>query len=1107
MAQLDAAGTGDDPPTARPSDDAAHILSTGLGRVVQKEITQTPILPDHGGVDGNHDSDHVSTTAGHTSDSNQDAQDDHRLSSGNESESNRFDQSADEGLDKAPNMPRSRKQDRSDSIISDSVRVHRLHRFALYETNARYFITGADVSDKHFKILKIDRTAAPGHLSVFEDDIVYTKHQVNQLLTAIDEGNKATGGLRHKFNFWGLLGFIRFTESYYMLVITKRQQVAMLGGHYIYQIESTELVPLATGASTRFAQNRNPDESRFLGIFSSLDLNKNFYFSYTYNITRTLQHNITQERLSVAEGYHKPLRDHNDMFVWNTHLLNPARKALDNLYDWCVPVMHGFIDQAALNVFGRTIYITIVGRRSRFFAGARFLKRGVNDLGYVANDVETEQIVSEMLTTSFHAPGPRLFSNPTYTSYVHHRGSIPLYWTQDNSGVTPKPAIDINLNDPFYQSAALHFNNLFGRYGCPIYVLNLIKARERTPRESKLLSEFKSAINYLNQFLPEDKQIYYEAFDMSRASKNRGGDVIGTLEKIAATILDKTNFFHNGDAIDQIPCVQNGIARTNCIDCLDRTNAAQFVIGKHAFGLQLQSLGVIPSPAMEYDSDAIDIFTHMFHAHGDTIAVQYGGSHLVNTMATYRKINHWQGHGRDMVESFKRYYHNSFLDSQRQEAYNLFLGNYIYSQGQPMLWDLSTDYYLHHSDPKLFLDRTRARKSYIDWFNPSYLTPRHLQCPPAPPPQKHKAFGLTDYDDFWAEYYRPLILSTFLKVYSFKLNADTRFMTERPATASVHDPSPFIPRLDPNRMAAPDSPGKKGRQHRVTILDPTETLTAGRAGVDEKGLHSPPQMRTSNVTAGGILVHPSTPNNGHGTESQSTPDRKVPLEIAQSNGISTTSATKPKDKTQMHLWTLNQIYENSLNPAVSAAEEKEYDRWVRHPSLIPLVVNAGNGIDGSGAVGSGHSGVDGGDAVHSAVVAEFVEYCAGGYVAPLNSYLGGGARGGDQGRSATDELYDALFDYQTPMGRGGGGRASSLRLDTSGTGGAFSVASSVGPTTPAAWDDMPDADMDEFRDFVEMGAREDVLTVFDEDRDKKRYKAYRQWLVKGKSLFKAAQTG
>ena len=104
-----------------------------------------------------------------------------------------------------------------------------------------------------------------------------------------------------------------------------------------------------------------------------------------------------------------------------------------------------------------------------------------------------------MLTTSFHAPGPELFSNPNYTSYVQHRGSIPLYWTQDNTGVSPKPDIEckhpaaismldadfsVNLVDPFYGAAALHFDNLFERYGAPIFVLNLVKVR--SSRSSRL---------------------------------------------------------------------------------------------------------------------------------------------------------------------------------------------------------------------------------------------------------------------------------------------------------------------------------------------------------------------------------------------------------------------------------------------------------------------------------------------------------------------------------------------------------------------------------------------------------------------------------------------
>jgi len=708
----------------------------------------------------------------------------------------------------------------------------------------------------------------------------------------------------------------------------------------------------------------------------------------------------------MHQGSQRPGPDYNDMFVWNHHLLKPAAAALENLHDWCLPIIHGFIDQASIDVFGRMIYITIIGRRSRFFAGARFLKRGANDEGYVANDVETEQIVSELQTTSFHAPGPRFFSNPTYTSYVHHRGSIPLYWTQDNSGVTPKPDIDLNLNDPFYQPAALHFDDLFQRYGSPVYVLNLIKARERTPRESKLLNEFKNCIDYLDQFLPDADKIIYKAFDMSRASKTRGGDVIGTLENIAEEIMTKTGFFHNGDTVDDAPNVQNGIARTNCIDCLDRTNAAQFVIGKRAFGHQLKALGVVPTTELEYDSDAINIFTHMFHDHGDTIAVQYGGSHLVNTMATYRKINHWQSSSRDMVESFKRYYHNSFLDSQRQEAYNLFLGYYIWVQGQPMLWELATDYYLHHTDPRAWLDRSKLRRSYIDWYKPAHLEKRILPPPPDQTNTYPCKYGVTDFDDYWLEYYRPLVISSFLKIYSYKINSTNRYLPDRPTKEGAKfDFSPFIPRLDPTRPL-PDSPEKKPARKGVTIADPQTSSTLPSA------LHNPSKPA---AYASSILRDPST-------KSPKSPHK-------------TPEAPDAFDKTQMHQWTLNKILESSLNPSVSESETAEYDRYISHPSNIPLVVSS--------------------DSPDSDIRLDFKEYILSGLPA-ADGYGGYG---------------DESYREETPN---------------------------------APWDPTP-ADLSDFQDFVRVAGREDALTVTEDDGDKRRYKAYRQWLVKGKSLFKQSK--
>ena len=42
----------------------------------------------------------------------------------------------------------------------------------------------------------------------------------------------------------------------------------------------------------------------------------------------------------------------------------------------------------------------------------------------------------------------------------------------------------VNLVDPFYSAAALHFDNLFDRYGAPIFVLNLVKVRGLGKKES-----------------------------------------------------------------------------------------------------------------------------------------------------------------------------------------------------------------------------------------------------------------------------------------------------------------------------------------------------------------------------------------------------------------------------------------------------------------------------------------------------------------------------------------------------------------------------------------------------------------------------------------------
>jgi phosphatidylinositol 3,5-bisphosphate 5-phosphatase len=222
-----------------------------------------------------------------------------------------------------------------------------MHKFSLYETSSRYYIVGADVTEKQYRILKIDRSVNDSDLSITDDKITYSQKEMNQLLDTIDDGNRGTGGIKLRCTTWGLLGFIKFTGPYYMLVITKKSTVAMIGGHYIYQIDGTELIPLTPA---RFKTDvRNTEETRFLAILNNLDLTRSFYYSYSYDITHPLQHNITRDRISIANCLPRYNEGNfNSMFVWNYYLLQPTAKALKDPYAWCRPIIHGYIDQAGI---------------------------------------------------------------------------------------------------------------------------------------------------------------------------------------------------------------------------------------------------------------------------------------------------------------------------------------------------------------------------------------------------------------------------------------------------------------------------------------------------------------------------------------------------------------------------------------------------------------------------------------------------------------------------------------------------------------------------------------------------------------------------------------
>jgi hypothetical protein len=327
-------------------------------------------------------------------------------------------------------------------------------------------------------------------------------------------------------------------------------------------------------------------------------------------------------------------------------------------------------------------------------------------------------------------------------------------------------------------------------------ILNLIKKREPQPRESKLLDEYTHCVNFLNQFLPAGKKMVYHAWDMSRAYKEKTQDVISYLEDLAEESIQITGFFHSGPepyshflynraspVWRSKMLLQNGICRTNCVDCLDRTNAAQFVFGKRALGHQLYALGVVDNPNLAFDSDAVNMLTEMYHDHGDTLAMQYTGSALVNRVETYRRMPHWNSHSRDIIENFRRFYTNSLLDADKQAAIDLFLG--VQSDSISV--------------------RSSKRSAYYQWFQDEHLnSPYTLEA---------CRDGIDAFversSDFWMGYYRPLLFTSIGKHFAYTMNSTLKLPGK---TFKDINQSPFYPH---------DKVSMRNRPRSVRIVQPS----------------------------------------------------------------------------------------------------------------------------------------------------------------------------------------------------------------------------------------------------------------------------------------------
>jgi hypothetical protein len=281
-------------------------------------------------------------------------------------------------------------------------------------------------------------------------------------------------------------------------------------------------------------------ERRYRKLLAGVDLTRGFYFSYTYCLARTMQRNHCdddddgdEEEAGEEQGdsssaaaaaaappptsqpqqqqQHRPKKPYDvwsSMFVWNAHLTQPLRDCLATAGGapqlqpqhggggWLLPLIHGWWEQRRLSLLGRPVALTLLSRRSRHFAGTRYRKRGINDEGDVANEVETEQVVDA--GTDWATGGPLL------ASVVQLRGSVPLFWNQAASAMSPKPDVIVQQFDPLYESTRRHFRGLLRRYGAPVVALDLLRSAERRPRETLLRAEYARAVAAVGGALAAD---------------------------------------------------------------------------------------------------------------------------------------------------------------------------------------------------------------------------------------------------------------------------------------------------------------------------------------------------------------------------------------------------------------------------------------------------------------------------------------------------------------------------------------------------------------------------------------------------------------------------
>lgn len=392
---------------------------------------------------------------------------------------------------------------------------------------------------------------------------------------------------------------------------------------------------------------------------------KTFYFSYDYDITRSLANSKTLQTAFV------PLHSHVDpQFFWNRNVIRPFIDAgADSL---ALPLMQGFVGQrsfvvdsqppqvddgdpsgsagapkeslelsnltpskpgtpekekltADMRTSEKKFDITVISRRSIKRAGLRYLRRGIDEEGNVANSVETEQILSSSDAT--WDPKAKVYS------FVQIRGSFPLFFSQSPYSLKPVPVLQ-HSTESNYAALKKHFDGLRAKYG-ELQVVNLV---EKHGVEAPIAELYEKSVERLNEEASDEEKIGFEWFDFHSVCRGMKFENVSVLLQILGSELERLGSSVEVD--DRIVENQKGVLRTNCMDCLDRTNVCQSSFAKYMLDLQLKEEGFDMNVQKDQENSW---FNTLWADNGDAISKQYASTGAMKGDYTRTRKRNYRG--------------------------------------------------------------------------------------------------------------------------------------------------------------------------------------------------------------------------------------------------------------------------------------------------------------------------------------------------------------------------------------------------------------------------------------------------------------------------------